>query len=169
MQPAAPTPPAGEADAMQLLRQDHEQVAQLFAEFESLQQGDDRQRVAQVVQEVSAALTLHAQLEEEIFYPAVEQATGDRGLVDHARQEHAQVKQAVLELTAMQPDDQRLASTMAKLSQDVAQHVREEETKMFTQARDRIDAAALGRQMAERRREIVSPPAKPEDYVVEDT
>ena len=82
--------PAGSVDAMELLRQDHERVRQLFDEFESLQRGQapDRQRIAQVVQTISAELATHAQLEEEIFYPAVEQATGDTQFVQHAREDH---------------------------------------------------------------------------------
>lgn len=150
---------AGSVDAIELLRQDHQRVRQLFSEFESLQrdQSSDRQRLTQVVQTISAELTTHAQLEEEIFYPAVEQATGDKQFVQHAREDHQQVRDLVQALTTMQADDPELASTVTALASAVNEHVREEEENLFPHATGRLDAQKVGAQLAERRGQIESP------------
>lgn len=150
---------AGSVDAMELLRQDHERVRQLFTEFESLQreQSPDRQRITQVVQTISAELNMHAQLEEEIFYPAVEQATGDTQFVQHAREDHRQVRELVLTLTTMQADDPGLATTITALASAVDEHVREEEENLFPHATGRLDSRRVGEQLAQRREQLESP------------
>lgn len=165
----SPSMPDTPVDALEFLRQDHERVTQLFAEFDALHDAGatDRQRIAQIVQQVSAALATHAQLEEEIFYPAAERALGDARLVEQARDEHAQAKETIRRLTTMQPDDAQLAPSMAQLAREVTEHVRMEEQDLFEQVRGRLDATAVGAQLAQRRRQIESTPEKPEDYPIE--
>lgn len=158
------------ADALEILRQDHERVVRLFAEFDALQEAGatERQRIAQIVQQVSAALMLHAQLEEEVFYPAAEQALGEARLVEQARQEHAQAKETIRRLTTLQPDDAQLAPSVAELAREVAEHVRMEEQELFEQLRGRLDTLAVGAQLAQRRRQLEATSEKPEeDYPVE--
>lgn len=162
-------PSSGRPDAMELLKDDHRRIDKLFAEYESLRgggAGGERQRIAQIAQQVAAELSIHAQLEETLFYPALQQATGDARGVEEAHDDHAQAKRLLRDLSSLAPDDGSFDSTMQSLAKAVREHVRMEEEHLFTEARGRLDAQAIGGQLADLRRRIEAPPEKPEDYVV---
>ena len=77
-------------DACTLLDSDHQKVERLFAEYQSA--GGDSSRKSELAQTICQELTVHATIEEEIFYPAFRQATGDNNLVDEAEEEHQDAK-----------------------------------------------------------------------------
>src|SRR4051812_425414 len=74
----------GSMDAIDLLIADHKTVQQLFKKFESLKEGDDNDAKGALVTEICTQLMVHAQIEEEIFYPAVREAVNDQDLMDEA-------------------------------------------------------------------------------------
>lgn len=144
------------ADALALLRHEHDRIRQLFAQFERLRGiEDDDERKAELVDEICYELALHAIVEEELFYPLVRAAAEDDEMMDEAEVEHAGVRELVSQLEVMYPDDDHFEATVAVLAEEVEHHVAIEETDMFDTARSSgIDLAALGRKMQARRREL---------------
>lgn len=144
-------------DAIELIKQDHRKVQMLFGDFEAL-----RNRAAlepdaklRLVHEICAELSVHAQIEEEILYPAIRQAVGKEDLVDAAEDAHAEAKTLIRELCRMQADDSSLDSTVVALAKVVMQHVQEEERDLLTAARGELDVLQLGRRLAQRQDELL--------------
>ena len=125
-------------DAIALLKQDHQMVKQLFREFEGL---GDRAYVSKqrVVNQALQELEVHAALEEEIFYPAVDATATKEGkkLVDEAIEEHQVVKVLMAELQALIPKDERFDAKFTVLIEDVEHHIEEEETELLPDAAKR--------------------------------
>ena len=139
-------------DAIALLEADHQRVEQLFKEFKS-HAGGDRAAKLQLAQVICAELTLHAMVEEEIFYPAFARATGDEQLVEHATKEHDEVK----ELIARVPEAENLDGAVEALRQHVQHHVDEERRGMFVKARaSGMELATLGGRIEARRAEVAA-------------
>jgi len=148
--------PDGQADVFALLRADHERIARLFGEFDSLRGIEDEdERRAALIDDVCYELAMHGMLEEEIFYPALRAATGDEEMVDEADVEHAGVRELVAQLEVMYPGDEHFEATVAVLAEEVAHHVAREEGEMFEAARaSALDPLQLGRRLAARRRAL---------------
>lgn len=139
-------------DAIQHLTEDHRRVESLVSRFEGLQ---ERAARIKVVQEISAELHLHTHEEEAVFYPAVREATKDQDMITHALEEHQEVKDLLASLTD-ELSDQELVSKIRELKQLLADHIEEEETEMFPQARERLgetEVSRLGERMAEDKRQ----------------
>ena len=142
-----------ETDAFALLTADHRTVKGLFKEFEKLSKQDDvDEEKAQLVRQICNELTVHAQVEEEIFYPALREAIDDEDLMDEADIEHASAKDLIAQLEGMEPGDDHYDARVTVLGEYVDHHVKEEEGEMFGKARKAdVDAAELGAQIAERK------------------
>src|SRR5205823_2661211 len=94
----------GRMDATELLSEDHREVEQLFEKFEQAT-GDTEQKAA-LAQEIIKELSIHASIEEEVFYPEVKAAVSDgEGLVYHSLEEHQEVKELLAELERMGAGD----------------------------------------------------------------
>jgi len=145
-----------ETDAFALLTADHRTVKGMFKEFEKLSKQDDvDEEKAQLVRQICNELTVHAQVEEEIFYPALREAIDDEDLMDEADIEHASAKDLIAQLEGMQPGDDHYDARVTVLGEYVDHHVKEEEGEMFSKARKAdVDAAELGAQIAERKEEL---------------
>ncbi|HVE89757.1 MAG TPA: hemerythrin domain-containing protein [Burkholderiaceae bacterium] len=143
-------------DAIELLQEDHREVEALFNEYEQLA-SDDVDAKESLAAEICEKLTVHAQIEEEIFYPAARQALGDDiEIVDEAEEEHADAKQLIAEIEEMSPEDDDYDAKVKALSEAIAHHVEEEESEMFPKLRQSgLETQALGEQMAERKYEII--------------
>lgn len=128
-------------DAVKLLMEDHRRVEDLIARFESLH---ERAAKVKIVQELSQELNLHAQEEETIFYPAFRSAAKDEGMVQHALEEHQEVKDLLNSLTD-ELSDQELTSKIMELKQLLQDHVQEEEEEMFPKAREALGDSELER------------------------
>ena len=144
------------SDAIELLQEDHREVEALFNEYEQLE-SDDVDAKESVAAEICEKLTVHAQIEEEIFYPAARQALGgDTEIVDDAEEEHADAKQLIAEIEEMSPEDSDYDAKVKSLGEAIAHHVEEEESEMFPKLRESgLETQALGEQMAERKYEII--------------
>lgn len=123
-------------DAVDLLDSDHKLVQKLFIQFQTLHEfgalPEDRRTMAE---RICAELTIHTQIEEELFYPAVREATGDDALLDHAEEEHQEAKDLIARIQAMGPKDEGYDDCVQQLAGAVMAHVMEERERVFLQAR----------------------------------
>ena len=141
-------------DAIALLKADHEAVSQLFAEYDKSRSVASKKAV---VAQICTALRVHAQLEEEIFYPAVKTALKDKLMVPEATVEHASVKDLIAQLEGIEPDGEMYDARVKVLSEYVKHHVKEEQNEMFPKAKaSSLDMIDLGTRMATRKAELIS-------------
>lgn len=139
-------------DAIALLESDHQRVEELFREYKSMG-GSDRAAKLQLAQVICMELTLHAMVEEEIFYPAFARATNDEQIVEHALKEHQEVK----DLIARVPEADNLDGAVEAIRQHVQHHVEEERRGMFAKARaSGMELATLGGRIQARRAEVAT-------------
>jgi len=142
-------------DAIALLKADHREVEGYFADFEKSRSEDRKQELAG---KICAALKVHTQIEEEIFYPAFLEASEDEDMHHEAEVEHAGAKRLIAEIEASGPDDDYFDAKVTVLSEMIKHHVKEEEQRdgMFAKARESdMDIAALGEQLAARKAELM--------------
>ena len=150
------TPSATQPDAIALLTADHKAVQKIFKEFEKLKQhdGSDEEK-SELVMRACQELTIHAQIEEEIFYPAIRDAIDDDDLMDEAEVEHASAKDLIAQLESMEPDNDLYDARFTVLGEYINHHVKEEQDEMFPRAKKaKLDLKALGEDLARRKREL---------------
>ncbi len=142
-------------DAVALLKKDHDEVEQLFKDFEKAS-GDGRKE--KLAREICRQLTIHAQIEEEIFYPACEGKV-EEDLLKESYVEHDAAKLLIAEIEAGGPSDEFYDAKVKVLSEEIDHHVQEEEKRMeglFAQAKKAgLDMDALGEQLAQRKAELL--------------
>src|SRR6516164_8263613 len=121
---------------MQLLKQDHRTVKELFNEYGKLEPAD-RDGREQLFRKINEELTIHSELEERLFYPAVREVQTDEAqdIVSEAIEEHRIVKTLLEELSDLVPGQPPFEAKMKVLRDTVLQHVEEEEKEMFAQAK----------------------------------
>ncbi len=140
-------------EATALLRADHKLVSDLFEDYEKARSRDKKQALAA---QICMELTVHAQVEEEIFYPAVKEAMKDDELVPEATVEHATVKDLIAQIEAGDADEEMYDAKVKVLSEYVKHHVKEEHTEMFPKAKaTKLDMLELGARLAERKAELM--------------
>jgi hemerythrin superfamily protein len=141
-------------DAIALLKADHDEVRQLFKDFEKA--GDDGRR-EKLARQICRELTIHSMIEEEIFYPACEGKV-DEDLLKEGYVEHDAAKLMIAEIEAGEPSDEFYDSKVKVLSEEVDHHIQEEEKRMeglFSQARRAgLDMDQLGERLARRKAEL---------------
>jgi hemerythrin-like domain-containing protein len=141
-------------DAIALLKADHEAVSQLFAEYEKTRSIPNKKAL---VAEICTALSVHAQIEEEVFYPAVKTALKDKLLVPEATVEHGGVKDLIAQLEGVEPDGEMYDAKVKVLSEYVRHHVKEEQNEMFPKVKvSSLDIVELGARMAARKDELMA-------------
>ena len=164
----------GNTDAVALLKADHRKVEDLFAEFEAAK-GDGKKRA--LAGQICLELTLHTQIEEDIFYPACEGKV-EEDLLKEAYVEHDSAKVLIAEIEAGGPDDSFYDAKVKVLSEMIEHHVKEEEQRvegMFAQARKAgLDMDELGARMAEEKARLVADykggaPPRPEASTLQGT
>lgn len=146
-------------NAIQLLKADHKQVKALFREFDAA--GERAyQTKHRIVQQAMQELEVHAAIEEELFYPAVDGSVDKEGkkLVDEAVEEHHVVKVLISELKTLAPDDERFAAKFTVLMENVEHHIEEEEDELFPEAEAALgdQLAELGTQMQQRKEQLLA-------------
>ena len=151
---ATPKKSAAAKDAIALLKADHEVVSGLFAEYEKTNSSNKKKAL---VAEICTELSVHAQIEEEIFYPAIKGALKDKLMVPEATVEHASLKDLIAQLEGVEPDGEIYEAKVKVLSEYVKHHVKEEQNEMFPKAKaTSIDLVELGAQMAARKTDLLA-------------
>jgi hemerythrin superfamily protein len=149
--------------ALDLLKADHAEVKKLFNKFERQKKNEDDDGMEQTVQAICQALSVHAQIEEEIFYPALRAAADADDALDEADVEHSHVKELVGQLEGAQAGDDHFEARVKVLSEYVQHHVDEEESTIFSKARKAdIDLVALGEQLRMRKEELGGSEGEPD-------
>lgn len=149
---------AGSNDAIAMLMEDHKKVKKMFKDFEKLKEDGDDAEKSELVAQICQELTVHTQLEEEIFYPAAREALSDddEDLLDEADVEHASAKELIAQLEGMEPGDDHYDAKVTVLGEYIDHHVKEEEGEMFPKLKKaKLDTASLGEAMAERKQELM--------------
>ena len=147
---------AGREDAIGLLKADHREVEGYFEAFEKARSDDRKQQLAE---KICRALTVHATIEEEIFYPAFLEATEEEDLHHEAAVEHDGAKKLIAEIESSGPDDDYYDAKVTVLSEMIKHHVNEEEKRdgLFAKSRQsEMDLEALGEQLAARKAELMN-------------
>lgn len=140
-------------EATALLRADHKLVSDLFGQYEKAR---SRDRKLALSEQICAELTVHAQVEEEIFYPAVKEALHDTELVPEATVEHDSLKDLIAKLEGNKSDEEMFDAQMKVLSEYVKHHVKEEQNEIFPKARSsKLDMKELGAQLTQRKAELM--------------
>ena len=143
-------------NAISLLMKDHKDVKALFAQYQGL---SDRSFATKkkLAEQICHELTVHTQLEEEIFYPAVRRPIHDGDLMDEAVVEHASAKELIAQILAMEPTEDLYDARLTVLSEQIEHHVKEEEGDMFPKVgKTGLDLDALGEQMATRKQQLAA-------------
>lgn len=155
-------------DGLQLLSADHREVESLFAQFEKASGAAAKEKL---VRKICTELKVHAQIEEEIYYPAIRGKVEEDAL-DEAYVEHDSAKLLINELVAATPDESYYDAKVKVLKELIEHHVEEEEKQrenLFQQTRAAdVDLKALGARLAARKEELLAqaegeglPPAEP--------
>jgi hemerythrin superfamily protein len=143
-------------DAIALLKQDHRAVEQLVDQFEDA----DESEQSEIAERICSMLTVHAQIEEEILYPAAKEALSEdeeeSELVPEAEVEHASAKDLIAKIQGMTSDDEGFKATVKVLGEYVKHHVKEEENEMFPALRKtELDLKEIGARLSERKYELM--------------
>lgn len=141
-----------------MIRMDHTHVLATFHEYEM---DTSPQKKKALVESACSALEIHAQLEEEIFYPAMRELAADTAVVEKSIPEHNEMRRLIADLREMEPTDPAYDKTFLELMRDVMHHVADEETSLLPDAErllaDRL--GELGMRMTKRRLQLVGPHA----------
>lgn len=144
-------------NAVELLKSDHKEVKALFRAYEKLVKSaagnEEKQTLAE---QICTMVTVHAIVEEEIFYSAVRSAVAERDLLDEAEVEHASAKDLITQIQSMTPSDNFYDAKVKVLGEYIDHHVKEEEGEMLPRVqKTKLDLEALGFLMNARREELL--------------
>ena len=147
--------PSLSESGIEALEQDHRRVEQLFADYES---AVEDVRKDELVQQICIELTIHAQLEEEIFYPACREKLAEEDRLDEAQVEHDSAKLLIADLMEARSGDRFRDAKISVLREQIKHHVGEEEMPgagIMAQARAHgVDSADLARRLKERKQTL---------------
>jgi len=144
-------------DAVDVLEADHKSVKKMFIDYDALcEDAAPPEQKRALAERICRALTVHAQIEEEIFYPAVREAIGDDTLMEEALEEHAEAKSTIAQIQAMKPTNAEYDGTVKKLAKLIDQHVLEERERIFLQAQyASLDLRGLALPLLKRKQQLV--------------
>lgn len=148
-------------DACDLLDADHKAVKKMFREYEELTGSRARnaaQKKMELAHQICQELTVHAQIEEEIFYPALRDALKETDLLNEATVEHQTVKDLVAQIQGMAEADEMFDAKVKVLGEYVDHHVKEEKGEIFPKARAarKLDLVGMREQLETRKEELMS-------------
>jgi hemerythrin superfamily protein len=149
-----------EKDACDLLDADHRAVKKMFKEYEELTGSRARaaaQKKIDLARQICHELTVHAQVEEEIFYPALRQVMKDTDLLAEAEVEHQTAKDLIAQIEGMQEADEMFDAKVKVLGEYIDHHVKEERGEIFPKARSarKLDLVAMRDEIAARKEELM--------------
>ncbi|HSI55880.1 MAG TPA: hemerythrin domain-containing protein [Ramlibacter sp.] len=150
-----------EKDACDLLDTDHKNVKKMFKEYDELAGSKARsaaQRKQELAQKICMELKVHAQVEEEIFYPALRAVLKDTDLLDEAEVEHKTAKDLIAQLEAGGDADEKYDAKVKVLGEYIDHHVKEERNEIFPKARSarKLDLVAMRDQIQMRKEELMA-------------
>jgi len=141
------------ADAIALLKADHQKVQGLFEQYEKTRSDDRKSALAQ---QICQELTVHAQIEEEIFYPAAREVLRDEDLLDEATVEHQGAKDLIAQIEGSSPGAKLFDAKVTVLSEYIKHHVKEEQNELFPKVRKtKLDLKMVGEQLQARKMELM--------------
>jgi hemerythrin-like domain-containing protein len=148
-------------DACDLLDADHRNVKKMFNEYEELTESRSRnstQKKMDLARQICIELTVHAQIEEEIFYPAVRAAIKDTDLLDEAMVEHQSAKELIAQIEAGAEADDMFDAKVKVLGEYVDHHIKEEKNEIFPRARAarKLDLMAMRDELEARKEKLMS-------------
>ncbi|NDP47023.1 MAG: hemerythrin domain-containing protein [Sulfuriferula multivorans] len=150
-------------DACDLLDDDHKAVKKLFKAYAALvelpgsKKKPTHDKKRELASKICFELTVHAQLEEEIFYPPVRKAIKDDSLMNEAEVEHEGAKILIAQIQSMNPADAMFDAKVTVLGEYVDHHVKEERTEMFPKARaSKVDLVKMRDALQARRVELTA-------------
>ena len=147
-------------DVCDLLDADHKAVKKMFKDFETLTESRARNAAQQrldLAREICTELTVHAQVEEEIFYPALRQAIKETDLLAEAEVEHQTAKDLIAQIQAAEIADEEFDARVKVLGEYIDHHVKEERNEIFTKARAarKLDLVAMRDEVEARKAELL--------------
>ena len=147
-------------DACSLLDTDHRNVKKMFKEYEELthsRAADAQQKKRELANQICTELTVHAQIEEEIFYPALRKAISETDLLDEAEVEHGTAKELIAQIESATDVDDKFDARVIVLGEYIDHHVKEERNEIFVKARAAkgLDLMAMREQVATRKEELM--------------
>lgn len=143
-------------DAIKLLTEDHNKVKKMFKEFEKLCKKGEDQGKEELATQICKELTVHSQLEEEIFYPAVREAIKADDLMNEAVVEHASAKDLITQIQSMKVSDPMYDAVVTVLGEYVNHHIEEEQNEMFPKVqKSKMDLEEIGTELSERKEELM--------------
>jgi hypothetical protein len=151
-------PTAKQKDACDLLDADHKAVKKMFTEFEELAESrGGREKKRMLADKICRELTVHAQIEEEIFYPAVRKAIKEELMMNEAEVEHATAKELISQIQEMGPGDTLFGAKVLVLGEYLDHHVKEERSEMFPKARaSKVDLIKMRDTLQSRKEELMA-------------
>jgi iron-sulfur cluster repair protein YtfE (RIC family) len=149
--------PAKKHDAVDLLDADHIAVKKLFTAYKKLCDNHaPAEEKREIADRICQELTVHAQIEEEIFYPQVREAINDDPLLDEAEVEHGTAKDLIAQISGMDPEEDLYDARVTVLGEYIDHHVKEEREEMFPKARkSKLDLVALADELSQRKMELM--------------
>jgi hemerythrin superfamily protein len=149
-------------DCLELLTADHNRVRGLFKRFKDAEEKDDAATMQEVAGKIVEELTIHTTIEEEIFYPAIKDASEEiKDVVEEGWQEHLVAKRLIEDLGQCEAGSDSWVAKVKVLIESVEHHAEEEEKEMFPPVRSRTEPEtreALGEKMAARKVDLGAPP-----------
>ena len=144
-------------DAVDLLDADHVAVKKLFTAYKKLCDSNaSSEEKKEVAEQICQELMVHAQIEEEVFYPQVREAIDDDALLDEAEVEHGTAKDLIAQIMEMDPEDDLYDAKVTVLGEYIDHHVKEEREEMFVKARKSgLDLVAMAAELSERKMELM--------------
>jgi hypothetical protein len=141
-------------DAIALLKADHKEVKGWFKQYEKL---EDESEKGELAARICNALTVHTQIEEEIFYPEARSETEEDDLLDEAKVEDTSAKQLISEIESLEPGEELYDAKVKVLGEYVNHHVKEEEEELFPKVRKSdLDLKEIGARLKERKEELMA-------------
>ena len=129
-------------DALELLKQDHQAVKELFDQIDDAEDGKQRKKL---FDQIDTQLNIHAHIEETVFYPEMQKIDELKDMVEEALEEHQEIKTLLEEIEGRDPESDQFIASVEELMENVEHHVAEEEDEMFPKVRERCDQATLDR------------------------
>ena len=148
-------------DACDLLDADHKNVKKMFKEYEELTESRARsagQKKMDLARQICMELTVHAQVEEEIFYPALREAIKDTDLLDEATVEHQTAKDLIAQIEQAGEADDMFDAKVKVLGEYIDHHVKEEKNEIFPKARAarKLDLVTMRDELEARKEELMA-------------